>query len=209
MANPNESEQARKTPLLLLAELGLALATLAAIPLGWVAVAPAALTAGALGVAVARELRRSRTAQGPLVLGRHVERGRRLAIFDAETGLLADWYFSARISEECERARRYGGTFTLVAIEVDRRGTTQVQEDALLGWMRGSKRVTDLACYAGRGRYLMLLPGTDGERASILLQRIDEACPVASALGEYGRDGATAEDLRGGVEGRLGGLRAA
>jgi hypothetical protein len=208
MMKSNESERAQK-PVLLLAGLGLALATMVMTPFGWVAVAPAALTAAILGVAVAREMGRSRAPEGPIALGKHVERGRRLAIFDAETGLLADWYFSARISEECERARRYGGTFTLVAMEVDRDGTTQSQEDALLGWMRGSKRVTDLACYAGRGRYLMLLPGTDGERAAILLGRIDAACPVASAVGEYERDGSTAEELRGGVEGRLGGLAAA
>jgi hypothetical protein len=202
MMKPNESQRAQR-PVLLLAGLALSLATMAATPLGWVAVAPAALTAAVMGVAVAREMRRPRAPEGPLVLGKHIERGRRLAIFDPETGLLADWYFSARISEECERARRYGGTFTLVAMEVDRDETTQAQEDALLGWMRGRKRVTDLACYAGRGRYLMLLPGTDGERASILLQRIDEACPVASAVAAYPEDGDSAEVLRGGVEGRL------
>ncbi len=202
MPNMNESERAEK-PWLLLAGLVLAIVTMAATPLGWVAVAPAAMTAAVIGLAAARELRRSLEAAGPLVLGKHVERGRRLAIFDPETGLLADWYFSARISEECERTRRYGGTFTLVAMDVDRGGTTQSQEDALLGWMRGSKRVTDLACYAGSGRYLMLLPGTDGERAGILLGRIEEACPVSSAVGEYGRDGSTAEELRGLVEGRM------
>jgi len=135
-----------------------------------------------------------------VVLGRHVEHSRRLAIFDPETGLLAEWYVSARIAEECERARSFGSVFAVTAVQVDRADTSEDREDALVEWMRSKTRATDIAGNVGGGRYLLLLPNTSGEQATELLKRMQEICPSRGAVAVYARDGVTVAELLQRVE---------
>jgi GGDEF domain-containing protein len=136
-------------------------------------------------------------------LSKQVEQGRRMAIFDLETGLLAEWYVMGRISEECARAKRHGSSFAVALLQVDRAAITLAGEDALLEWMRSRRRTTDLAGYVGGGRYLLLLPHTDGDQAEVVLRRAQEVCPVKGAVAIYQRDGASVDELRQRVEERL------
>ena len=49
-------------------------------------------------------------------LTRQVEAGRKLVIYDQETGLLASWYLALRCEEECYRSRRYGRSLSLLVV---------------------------------------------------------------------------------------------
>jgi hypothetical protein len=159
-------------------------------------------TAVALFVRQRRELTEDVVAPASF-LDKQVEQGRRMAIFDLETGLLAEWYVMARIAEECARAKRYGSSFAVALLRVDRTTTTSAGEDGLLEWMRSRRRTTDLAGYIGAGRYLLLLPHTDNEQAGIVLRRAQEVCPVRAAVAIYQRDGASVAELRRRAEERL------
>jgi GGDEF domain-containing protein len=135
--------------------------------------------------------------------GREAETGRRLAMFDRETGLYAHWYLARRFEEEAQRSKRYSRPLSVVAIEV-RGGDAYRVQDELRNWLDQGLRTTDLASHLGGGRYLALLTETVLEDASAIAARIAERFPedVEIGLGCFPEDGSTLEDVQRAAERR-------
>ena len=128
---------------------------------------------------------------------REAETGRRLAIHDRETGLFAYWYLQQRFEEEAQRATRYNHNLSLMVIEINS-GNGFASRDALTAWLRQNIRVSDLPGHLGDGRYLVLMPETDAEAASILARRLqqDIGSEIAVGLSIYPEDGSTLSELQ-------------
>src|SRR5262245_36338223 len=90
--------------------------------------------------------------------------GRRLAIYDQDSGLYANWYFERRFVEEAERCKRYGRTMSalLVETEIDASGRNA---NSVSAWLATKVRGCDFAGYLGEGRYALLMPETGAEGA--------------------------------------------
>jgi GGDEF domain-containing protein len=67
------------------------------------------------GLLVSR-LRGSRSSVTDQRMSQEAERGRRLAIYNPSTGLLAQWYFELRVEEETARAKRYGLPLVILTV---------------------------------------------------------------------------------------------
>jgi diguanylate cyclase (GGDEF)-like protein len=102
---------------------------------------------------------------------------------DPLTRLLNRRALQERLSEECDRYRRYGGAFSLILIDPDRFG--QVNEmfgqgigDATLAWigrlLMEHTRQSDVAFRMGGEEFGLLCPGTVGDDARFLAQRLVE-----------------------------------
>lgn len=134
----------------------------------------------AAGIVAAVELLRiglwdNRTS--PSVIARIVaqaQAGRRLAIYDRQTGLFAHWYLVLRGEEECARAERYQHKLSLVIIEpscASRQRAWEVR-DKIARWVQSQLRATDIAGYVGNGRFVVLAPEAGEREAQQLRQRI-------------------------------------
>ena len=127
---------------------------------------------------------------------REAEAGRRLAIFDRQTGLLAYWYFELRGSEEVLRAGRYDRPLTLLIAE-DPKDQAGEAGGSLSHWLRANLRGSDLLTYLGTGRYLFLAPETDYDAAAVLIGRLKEQAPsVFVGAASFPDDGKTISQLR-------------
>lgn len=129
---------------------------------------------------------------------REAETGRRLAMYDRETGLYAPWYLERRFAEEAQRAERYGHPLSLIAIEVRCRDDAYRVRDGLRSWLDQSLRGTDIATHLGGGRYAALVTETDLEDASAVAARIAESFPddVAIGLACFPADGDNLEAIK-------------
>lgn len=78
------------------------------------AVGGALLLAGQ-GVSLRRDLAK-RPGKEAQRMTQEADRGRRLAIYNPATGLLAQWYFELRVDEEAARARRYGLSLVILTL---------------------------------------------------------------------------------------------
>jgi GGDEF domain-containing protein len=163
---------------------------------------------GAIGLAVAlrRELR---TQPQPAYLNKvadQIEAGRKLAIYERETGLFAHWYVTLRGEEECARAARYKRRLVLVLIEPCATNTAaEWQIKASIGqWVQKNLRATDIAGYLGNGRYVVLAPETGCDAVRHLMTRLeDEVGQVEAALSSFPEDGVTYPQLWNGATERL------
>ncbi len=137
------------------------------------------------------------------------------AITDGLTHLYNRRHFDARLREEISRESRYGGKFTLALMDLDRFKAYNdtyghLAGDALLAQIgnsiRNSIRSVDPAFRYGGDEFAILLPLTDLESASIVLERIrrkvaDElstnGVPVTLSIGLacWPDDGVTQGDL--------------
>jgi GGDEF domain-containing protein len=111
--------------------------------------------------------------------------GRRLVIYDRETGLYAYWYFVLRLEEEVARARRYGQPFGILLVEASRARLSRADEGGLVETLRSSFRVTDMVCHMGNLRFLVLLSNTDADGVRIVHERLGER--LAAGGTELGR----------------------
>jgi GGDEF domain-containing protein len=104
------------------------------------------------------------------------EAGRRLAIYDRDTGLFAHWYVALRGQEECARAERYGRKLSLLVIEphADGAQTAWTTKSEIGRWFQTELRATDVAGYLGNGRYVVLAPETDSTAIATLVGRLRE-----------------------------------
>jgi GGDEF domain-containing protein len=91
----------------------------------------------------------------------YAETGRRLAIYERETGLLAHWYVTLRGKEECERAVRYRRPMALLLVEIAAASDPKTMQEQLPQWLRQGFRGVDIIGYLGNGRYVVLMPETD------------------------------------------------
>ncbi len=105
----------------------------------------------------------------------------RLAIYDRETGLYADWYFRLRLQEELARSRRFGDPCALLLAESTRGRLGREGEQALFRAMSRTFRGTDLIAHMGSLRFAVLLTKTTREGAQVARDRL-EASMVAGSL---------------------------
>jgi diguanylate cyclase (GGDEF)-like protein len=128
---------------------------------------------------------------------REAESGRRLAMFDRETGLYAHWYLERRFEEEARRSERYSRPLSVIAIEVHSDDAYRTQ-DEVRDWLDSSLRTTDLATHLGGGRYVALLTETPLDHAAAIAARLAERFPktIAIGLGCFPEDGNKLKDVQ-------------
>jgi diguanylate cyclase (GGDEF)-like protein len=121
---------------------------------------------------------------------REAESGRRLAMYDRETGLYAHWYLAQRFDEEARRSERYSRPLSVVLIEVRSNDAYRTQ-DEVRNWLSGCLRSTDMASHLGGGRYVALLTETPLDDAAAIAARLAESFPdtIAIGLGHFPDDG--------------------
>jgi GGDEF domain-containing protein len=131
------------------------------------------------------------------------EKGRRLAIHDRATGLLAYWYFEMRFKEETERSHRYTKPLTIMLIETDP-GDSYNRQDQTTLWLKRSLRFSDLASHLGDGRFLVLMTETDVIAAAALRARLHWELPEARiGLVRIPEDGETLSEVQDAASNRF------
>jgi hypothetical protein len=166
----------------------------------------AAMSAPALALLAASTwIGRGRPREGAFTerLQRQVEQGRRLAIYDHDTGLFAEWYLAMRLDEECGRAGRYAHELSVILIAVEPSADRMTDEARVLDAIRVKLRAVDLAGCLGTARYLLVLPHTDAEGSAVLLGRLRELATFDAAIAGFPADGSSASELYGAADGRL------
>ena len=131
-------------------------------------------------------------------VAREVSSGRKLAIYDQDTGLYAKWYLLLRGEEECSRAKRYGRPLALVFIAIaDSPQTERFQADADVSrWLQARLRTTDIVGYLGQGRYAFIATETDSDGATRLVERLRSGVDnISIAVSRFPEDGGTFEEL--------------
>lgn len=124
------------------------------------------------------------------------EETHRLAITDDLTGCYNSRYFTSRLSQEVERAKRYGHSLALVMIDSDslkrvndmfghEEGNRHLVQVATT--VRENVRATDIVARFGGDEFLILQPETEVAAALLTAERIREtlnARPFVSTKGE-------------------------
>jgi GGDEF domain-containing protein len=172
---------------------------------------PVAALAAAPGVLVllsaATGYRRRASADRALVSKAtdYAESGRRLAIYERETGLLAHWYLSLRGKEECERAARYQRPLTLLLVEPAPESDPVMMHGHLAQWLRSHLRAVDIIGYLGNQRHVVLMPESDMAGARLVASRFRAGLGrVDIGLAELPADGTTYDQLYAAASQRLG-----
>jgi len=172
--------------------------------------AAAAACAGFAALACAAALVSSRransTADDGLVekAAKEVETGRKLVIYERTTGLFAYWYIAMRTEEECARATRYEMPFALAVVEPAAGSNEWALHGLLSDWLQANTRATDLAGYAGNGRFLVLMVQTNEAAAVAVLERLrSQIANVETGLSVFPTDGASFEELYAAAQSRL------
>lgn len=110
------------------------------------------------------------------------EQLKRLAITDSLTGVYNRTYFSERIREEVARAKRYGHPLGFLMIDVDEFKRindefSHMEGDDVLRdvakHLASSIRQSDILFRYGGDEFLVLLPETDEQHASAIIERIE------------------------------------
>jgi len=110
-----------------------------------------------------------------------VQSYRALAMHDGLTGLLNRTSLDARLAEEISRARRHGGTLSIMLIDVDHFKRLNDELGHLSGdhilrlladIFTATTRESDLAFRFGGDEFAILLPFTDGDSARCTAERI-------------------------------------
>ena len=134
------------------------------------------------------------------------DRGRQLAIYDRDTGLMAKWYLILRCEEECYRAIRYKRPLTLLLVEAvgdDYRSAAA----GLVQWFDTKGRRSDLRTHLGHGSFAILLPETDVDGAATLARRLESAIPqIRTGISSHPYEGGDFDQLRASAQQRLDGM---
>jgi GGDEF domain-containing protein len=137
----------------------------------------------------------------PSIIARLVaqaQAGRRLAIYDRETGLFAHWYLTLRGEEECARATRYDRTLSLLVIEPPSEDTASAWalKPRIGRWIQTELRATDIAGYVGNGRFVVLAPEADHSAIEKLVRRIHQQIDeIDVGISTFPQDGVTYDQL--------------
>jgi len=127
-------------------------------------------------------------------LFREYQRARRAAVTDPLTGLGTRRYLEDKLSDELDRARRYGTQFALAFLDLDHfklindRLGHDMGDQVLIRaaeCMRQEKRSTDAVARYGGDEFVLLMPQTNLDGANRLLQRLRariEALPAEDGL---------------------------
>jgi diguanylate cyclase (GGDEF)-like protein len=104
-----------------------------------------------------------------------------MATLDSLTRFFLRDYFQRRLEEEHHRARRYGGSFAVLMLDLDafkeindRHGHLHGDRylRALGAAIRNRLRGADIACRYGGDEFCLLLPETDLEAAGVIAERL-------------------------------------
>jgi GGDEF domain-containing protein len=152
--------------------------------------------------------RKSESAAREAVLRRakpEAEAGRRLAIYERETGLLAYWYIALRGDEECYRAGRYGRPLALLLAEPAPGADEWDVASKICAWLTAEVRKSDVAGYLGNGRCVVLMPETSLDSARRFAARLARAVPGTQfGLAGHPLDGESYHELASNATKRLG-----
>lgn len=109
-----------------------------------------------------------------------------LATTDSLTGLYVRRYFDIRLQEELVRIRRHGGELSILLIDVDYFKKVNDNYGHSVGdnvlkmlanlLLESTRQDVDLPCRFGGEEFILLLPNTDSDGASILAERIRQRC---------------------------------
>ena len=127
-----------------------------------------------------------------------VNSGRKLVIYERDTGLFAHWYVDLRGNEECDRARRYARPLSVIVIEPARAvpGEEWATQQALCNWLSRELRQSDIAGYLGNGRCVVIMPEADGAAVGGVIRRLkSEGYATDIGLAVYPTDGDTYDIL--------------
>jgi len=122
----------------------------------------------------------------------------RLVIYDRETGFYADWYFRLRLQEELVRSQRFGQACSLLLVESTKGRLTPECEKALFDTMATAFRETDIVAHLGSLRFVVLLPNSSTEGATLARKRLLELLPdgeVEAGMASYPENGNDWRDL--------------
>jgi hypothetical protein len=129
-------------------------------------------------------------------VGKLIESGRKLVIYERDTGLFAHWYVTLRGDEECARAARYGHDLSVLLLGPSSPEDAWAVQEALADWIRRHTRSTDVAGYLGNGRFTLVMPETGESGALELVRRVTDNVPGADwALSFFPADGESFERL--------------
>ncbi len=124
------------------------------------------------------------------------EGGRKIAIYDRDTGLFAHWYMTLRGEEECKRAARYERPLTFLVVEPSPESNEWAVQGSMALWLRQHVRAVDVAGYLGNGRFLILMPETDINSAQNTVARLcAEIGDAETGLSALPEDGVAFEQL--------------
>jgi diguanylate cyclase (GGDEF)-like protein len=114
----------------------------------------------------------------------YVQKVKQLAYLDGLTGIFNRRYFDIRISEEIERARRYGTDLSIIIVDVDRFKTLNDDFGHLLGdevlrqvssLLSRHVRKIDVVCRYGGEEFAILLPQTASQQALTVADKLRAA----------------------------------
>jgi hypothetical protein len=123
-----------------------------------------------------------------------VSGGRKLVIYERDTGLFAHWYVELRGHEECDRAKRYGRALSLIVIEPVQgaSGEEWATQQALCNWLGRELRQSDIAGYLGNGRCVVVMPEADAGAVGHVMRRLkSEGYATDVGLAVFPTDGET------------------
>lgn len=129
-------------------------------------------------------------------LRERAEAGRRLVIYERETGLLAQWYVALRGQEECDRARRYRRDLSLLVVEPADPESAWAVKDELVRWMSGHVRASDIAGYFGNGRFVLIMPEASRDAVARVIERLcGDVSAIVTGVSAFPGDGETYDAL--------------
>jgi diguanylate cyclase (GGDEF)-like protein len=114
----------------------------------------------------------------------YVHRVKQLAYLDGLTGIFNRRYFETRITEEIERARRFGTELSLIMVDVDKFKSLNDSFGHLLGdevlrqvssLLSRQVRKIDVVCRYGGEEFVILLPQTAPEQAFHVAEKLRRA----------------------------------
>jgi len=111
----------------------------------------------------------------------YVDRVKQLAYLDGLTGIFNRRFFELRISEEIERARRFGTGLAVIMADIDQFKLLNDEFGHLLGdevlrqvssVFHQQVRKIDVVCRYGGEEFAVLLPQTDAEHALVVAEKL-------------------------------------
>ena len=127
---------------------------------------------------------------------RRVNAGRKLVIYERETGLFAYWYIALRCEEECYRAQRYRRPLSIAVVEPDQTSDSWAIAEQITGALEKRLRKADLPGYLGNARFVLVMPETDQDGALDVLRRIEEdVTEMRCGLAAFPQDGHNFDQL--------------
>lgn len=113
---------------------------------------------------------------------------------DGETSLLHPHFFQMRMEEEFKKSWRYGWAYTLLVFDIE--GFDEIKEKEgdraalslalnIAGHILNASRDIDLSTRVDGGRFMVMLPGCDGEGAEAFVQRVLSESVMQEAAGRF------------------------